>query len=81
MTMVSYKNRNNFLYTQSLLAMAVASVVGYDAARADVTNVGTFTGPGTEFVISTSGATALGAFTRGNASSGGAVSGFRPVPR
>lgn len=58
-----------------VIAAVVASVVG-SIANADISNIGSFAGPGTEFVVSTSGATALGAFTRGNTSSGGAVSGY-----
>lgn len=46
----------------TVLAAAVASTPL--AAWAGVTNDPSFTGPGEEFVVSTSGATALGAFTR-----------------
>src|SRR5687767_12144207 len=50
------------IQTAALAAAVLAAVPGF--TRGGVTNDAGFSGPGSEFVVSTTGATALGAFTR-----------------
>src|SRR5687768_15772385 len=57
------RRRRNAVNVAAIAAAAFA-VTSPRLADAGVTNDAGFSGPGSEFVVSTSGATALGAFTR-----------------